>query len=177
MFFFFCAGAFDKDYTPKELAENFNKKEKNIYILKHYFNSIVPENKGVVVEFEGNNKLSRFGIYGNSGSQEFFVWDLKINTSKMDSILLTLGWSQQTLKLLKEKLDNANCIGIESGEPTKIGFKRSGMGMYFFNVFDAPLSDSIRKIYKDDTCAYIIVNDKLILEYGGGAFGSTSSLY
>lgn len=175
MYFFFIAGVFDKDYTPKELVENFNRKKKEIYTLKHYYNAIVPKNKAVEIEFDGSNELSRFGIYTinanrNSTSQEFLEWNLKISSSRMDSILSTIGWSRQTLKSIKEKLDNANCIEIESGEPTKIGFKRSGLGMYSFNVFDSPISDSIRELHKD-TCTYIIVSDKLILEYGGGAIG------
>jgi hypothetical protein len=88
----------------------------------------------------------------------------------MDSILSTIGWNRTTLKNLKEKLDNANCIQIESGEPTKIGFKRSGMGMYSFNVFEKPITDSQKTLYRD-TCSYIIASDRLILEYGGGAIG------
>ena len=88
----------------------------------------------------------------------------------MDSILSKIGWNRTTLITLKEKLDDANCIQIESGEPTKIGFKRSGMGMYSFNVFDKPITDSVRNLF-GDTCNYIIVSDKLILEYGGGAIG------
>jgi hypothetical protein len=75
------------------------------------------------------------------------------------------------LKTLKEKLDKANCIQIESGEPAKIGFQRSGMGMYSFNVFDNPIPDSLRNNY-NDSCTYIMATDRLVLEYGGGAVGS-----
>lgn len=173
--FLYICGAFQKDYTPKELIESFNKKQHEIYDLKKYYNIIVPRNKFVEIEFENDKELARFGITpldnadGNYGTS-FLEWHLKINTPRMDSILSTIGWSRATLKTLKRKLDNANCIQIESGEPAKIGFKRSGMGMYSFNVFDKPLTDSLRNLYKD-SCTYIISNDKLILEYGGGAIG------
>jgi hypothetical protein len=96
---------------------------------------------------------------------------LQINTERMDSIIKPMGWTRETLKKLKDKLDDANCIQIESGEPTKIGFQRSGMGMYSFNVFDKPIQDSQKANY-NDSCTYIMVNDKLVLEYGGGAIGS-----
>ena len=89
----------------------------------------------------------------------------------MDSIIKPMGWTRETLKTLKEKLDKANCIQIESGEPAKIGFQRSGMGMYSFNVFDNPIPDSLRNNY-NDSCTYIMATDRLVLEYGGGAVGS-----
>ena len=106
----------------------------------------------------------------NPNAQMFLEWHLKINSERMDSIIKNIGWTKETLKSIKEKLDRANCIQIESGEPAKIGFQRSGMGMYSFNVFDNPIPDSLRDHY-NDSCTYILVNDRLVLEYGGGAIG------
>lgn len=173
----YAFGSFDKDYSVTDLKNNFNKKETEIIELKKYFNDIVPKNRFVEIEFENDNTLFRFGIEvldsatSDSKDPMFLEWDLKTNTSRMDSIIRPLGWTRETLKTLKEKLDAANCILIESGEPTKIGFKRSGMGMYSFNVFDKPIQDSLRKNY-NDSCTYIMVNNKLVLEYAGGAAGN-----
>ncbi|SMC60728.1 hypothetical protein [Pedobacter nyackensis] len=100
----------------------------------------------------------------------FLERGLSTETAKMDSLIKPMGWSRATLAELKEKMDNAGCIQIESGEPTKIGFKRSGMGMYFFNVFDNPMPDSLKSNY-DEMCTHIYVDPKLVLEYGGGAVG------
>lgn len=170
-------GSFDKDYSVSELKENFEKNKTAIYELKQYFNKIVPNNRFVEIEFEDDNTLVRFGIKaldstaGNPNGPMFLEWDLKTNTAKMDSLIQPMGWTRETLKELKEKLDNADCIQIESGEPTKIGFKRSGMGMYSFNVFSQKIPDSLIEHY-NDSCRYILVNRKLVLEYGGGAIGS-----
>ncbi len=145
--------------------------------MKKYFNEIVPKNRFVEIEFDNDNKLTRFGIKpldktaGDPNGPMFLEWDLKINTERMDSIIKPMGWTRETLKTLREKLDKANCIQIESGEPAKIGFQRSGMGMYSFNVFDNPIPDSLRKTY-NDSCTYIMATDRLVLEYGGGAIGS-----
>jgi len=173
---FSAFGAFDKDYSVTELKENFEKNKTGIFELKQYFNEIVPKNKFVEIEFKDDNTLYRFGIttFGlskeNSKSPMFLEWNLNTNTSRMDSIIQQLGWTRETFKTIKEKLDNADCIQIESGEPTKIGFKRSGMGMYSFNVFDHPIPDSLKAVY-NDSCTYILANDKLVLEYAGGAVG------
>ncbi|GAA4812024.1 hypothetical protein [Litoribaculum gwangyangense] len=170
-------GGFDKDYSVTDLKENFEKNKTEIYELKRYFNEIVPKNRFVEIEFDNDNTLGRFGIKaldstaGNPNGPMFLEWDLKTNTAKMDSLIEPMGWTRETLKTLKEKLDKADCIQIESGEPTKIGFKRSGMGMYSFNVFDQPIPDNLIEQY-NDSCTYILVNRKLVLEYGGGAIGS-----
>jgi hypothetical protein len=170
-------GGFDKDYSVTDLKEIFEKNKTEIYELKRYFNEIVPKNRFVEIEFEDDNTLGRFGIKaldstaGNPNGPMFLEWDLKTNTAKMDSLIEPMGWTRETLKTLKEKLDKADCIQIESGEPTKIGFKRSGMGMYSFNVFDQPIPDNLIERY-NDSCTYILVNRKLVLEYRGGAIGS-----
>ncbi|MDB5124193.1 MAG: hypothetical protein JWP94_2322 [Mucilaginibacter sp.] len=171
----YAFGGFDKTYNIDELVANYNKKSKEIKDVREYFNSIMPKHKKVDIEFEDIGKISRLEIESaDTGKNvnlapEFLDWNLSYQ--KADSILTVLGWTTNSLNILKEKLDNANCISIASGEPCKIGFKRSGMGMYFFNVFDKPIPDKLRARY-NDSCTYIYVNKKLILEYGGGAVGS-----
>lgn len=172
--FIWALGGFNKDYSVTELKENFEDKKIEIYELKKYFNGIVTQNKFVEIEFENDNTLGRFGIRELDSTKikpRFLEWDLKINSKRTDSIIGSLGWTRETLKTLKDKLDNANCIGIESGEPSKISFQRSGMGMYFFNVFDSPIPENQKEKYNDG-CTYVLANDKLVLEYGGGAIGS-----
>jgi hypothetical protein len=162
-------GGFDKDYSVTELKENFEAKKNEIYEVKTYINKIVPSNKLVHIEFEDNNTL---GIFHVKVESEFESnWNVKINSGKADTLLQKLGWTRETLKTLKDKLDKANCIGITSGEPCNISFQRSGMGMYSFNVFDKPIPDSLKSSY-NDSCTYIRVNNRLVLEYGGGAIGS-----
>lgn len=171
------SGAFDTFHTKQELIDNYNKRKTQILDLKSYFKSIVPKDKQVEIEFESDSKLFRFGVSpidtatGSIIYPIFLEWNLTTSSNKVDSVIKTIGWTQQTLKTLKGKLDKADCIQIESGEPTKIGWQRSGMGMYSYDVFDKPIVDSLKKYY-NDSCTYILYNDKLVLEYGGGAVGS-----
>ena len=170
-------GGFDKDYSVSDLKENFEKNKTEIHELKRYFNEIVPKNRFVDIEFKDDMTLGRFGISaldstaGNPNAVKFLEWNLKTNTTKMDSLITSIGWTRETLKTLKEKLGKANCIQISSGDPSKIGFKRSGMGIYSFNIFTQPIPDHLIEQY-NDSCTYIFVNKKLVLEYGGGAFGN-----
>lgn len=172
---FSAMGLFDKTYDTADLISNYNSKRKEIYEVKNYINKITPKYKNVAVEFESNNEIARLDIIPidtgrGSDLTGFTDWHLKIGSHKVDSLMSLLGWKTNNLHTLKEKLDNANCISVQSGEPSKIGFQRSGMGMYFFNVFDKPMQDSIKRKY-NDSCIYIYANNQLILEYGGGAVG------
>ncbi len=174
MFFSVTVNTF---HTKQELIVNYSKHQTQIIELKRYFNSIVPKNKQVEIEFEGDRRLTRFGVStidtatGQRVYPEFLDWDLSTNSGKVDSVIKSIGWIQQTLVDLKQKLDKANCIQIENGEPTTIGWQRSGMGMYFYKVFDLPIVDSLKMLY-NDSCSYILYSNKVVLEYQGGAIGS-----
>jgi hypothetical protein len=170
VFYVFATFSFDdgKHYSRQELIDNYNSKSAQIIDLKNYINRIVPVNKSVDVEFDGNKKFFFFHVVDN-GSYDS-NWDLKLNSPKLDTLLMKLNWTSQTLKTLKEKLDAANCISVKSGEPCNIGFQRSGMGKYYYNIFEKPISDSLKPKY-NDSCTYILYSDKVVLEYGGGAIG------
>jgi len=74
------------------------------------------------------------------------------------------------LETIKQKLDSANCISIESGEPCKIGFQRRDLGKYNYLVFDKPMSDSLKTFYKN-YCAYSFYDDRMVMMWGAGALG------
>jgi len=62
----FSSCGFDKDYTNKDVIENYQSRRKQIRELKSYYNSIVPKGKFVGIEFDGDNHLFRFEIYSIS---------------------------------------------------------------------------------------------------------------
>jgi hypothetical protein len=164
-FSFFDDGKF---YSKQDLIDNYNQKSKQIDDLKNYINKIVPTNKLVDIEFDEKKRFFIFHLVDN-GSYDS-NWDLKLNSKKVDTLLTKINWTKETLKTLKEKLEAANCISIKNGQPCNIGFQRSGMGKYYYNIFDNPIPDSLKSKY-NDSCTYILYTDKVILEYGGGAVG------
>jgi hypothetical protein len=164
----YLTGMFDDHHSKQELIDNYNAKAKEIFALKGYIDSVVIAPVSVAIEFDGNNKLLYFHVVdsGNYDSN----WDLKLNSTKVDTLLIKLNWTKETLSTLKAKLDDANCISISSGEPCNIGWQRSGMGMYFYNIFNKPILDSLKNTY-NDSCQYILFSEKIVLQYKGGAIG------
>jgi len=165
-----------KVYSKQDLISNYKNKQITINQLKTFYNALVPSDKIVDIEFENNKVIARLAVTNlgsksqNYSDQYFCDWDLKINSPKVDSIIKSLGWTKTTLTEIKSLLDKSNCIGVKNGEPTVIGFQRSGMGMYFYDLFSNSIPDSLKPRYNDN-CTHIIYNDKVALEYGGGAVG------
>ncbi len=162
------SGAFEKEYSAKDLIENYNAKTQEIIELNSYIKSILPSNKQVDIEFDGNNTLAIFHVIIN-GSYDS-NWDIDISSKKTDILLKKLGWTKETLSVLKDKLDKANCISVISGETSTIGYQRSNMGKYSYKIFSYPLNDSLKNIY-NDSCTYIYYKENIVLEYGGGVIG------
>ena len=81
-----------------------------------------------------------------------------------------IGWNQNTLKFIQKLLTEANCISIKNGKMTNIGFARSGMGKYSYNIFENKLDQKEISEFNDG-CTYIYYKDNIVLEYGGGAIG------
>ena len=65
---------------------------------------------------------------------------------------------------------NRSCISIAGKDPVVIGWQRSGMGKFSYNIFDKNLEENKIKDYNDG-CTYVFYKDNIVLEYGGGAIG------
>jgi len=151
-------GAFDKDYSVSDLKEEYFSKEKEIDDLILYFKEIKPKDKSIAIEFRDSKTLSRLRINSKDSTRAIFQqWDIPVKNLFNSELSKHLSWNDEKVKLLKTKLDNANCISIEDGEPIKVGFKRSGMGMYSFNIFQDKMTDGNNF---NDSCQYILVSRK-----------------
>lgn len=171
-----CSCESSREYTNEDVVNNFREKEAQIRRLKKFYNSVVPPNKFIEIEFDGSQHLSRFGVYSiNPVTHElvlpgFIKWNLSTNSNDVKSVIATIGWNHRILETIKQKLDSANCISIESGEPCKIGFQRRDLGKYNYLVFDKPMSDSLKTFYKN-YCAYSFYDDRMVMMWGAGALG------
>lgn len=191
---FFLFGGFSGSSSKEELVENYYENEKEIIELNKYYHSIVPEGFTVYIEFIDKNSID-FAVTERDDSAQYgrIVWfqEWDINpydykekkkvafdssqyapiTKSLSYITNKLNWTSDTFKQIKLHLDKANCISIENGEPTSIGFARSGMGKYYYVMFQSPIPDSLKPLY-NDSCRYLYFKPKVALEFGGGAIGT-----
>lgn len=166
--------------SKKELVNNYDNKTKAITTLKNVYTKLVPDSLIVSIEFNHENKIMNISksidlkIYRKNPYERSTVilqeWNLDKESDKLAEMLLIIGWNLNTINKIKELLDSANCVSIENGKTTTIGFTRSGMGKYFYKVFDKNLVDSEIEEYNDG-CTFIYYKDNIILEFGGGAVG------
>ena len=163
--FYYVFGA---SYSKTDLIDNYATNKEKILALSHYVNTIVPAGEEVDIEFKGSQTIPIFHVSINGVTSS--NWGVAWSSPKADTLLQQLGWTRETLTTLKNKLDDADCTAIANGEPSTIGYQRSGTGLYSYKIFDKPLADSVKKKYNDG-CTYIYYGDKVVLEYGGGAAG------
>jgi hypothetical protein len=179
-----------KRSSKEKLIDNYKKKENEIFELKAFFNSVVPQGYNVHIEFKNENRIDLFvGVIENAPLKNYMLFEQwNINpydynvkpkrdtseysprTNSLDLVKQKLNWTDDTFKEIKKKIDQANCISIDNREPAEVGFARSGMGEYSYVIFNNSIADSLRTEY-NDSCNYILYNNKVALEYGGGAFG------
>lgn len=186
-------GGFFNTSSKQELINNYKNNQKQILELKHYFNSIVPPDFNVYIEFKNAKKINLRATEKVDTSEFPILWfqQYDINpyqynanpktsldstkwaakTNSLAAIKQKLKWNDDTFKKIKMLLDSANCISITNGEPSEIGFARSGMGEYEYLIFDKPIPDSLKATYNDG-CEYIYYNDKLVLVWGSGVLGA-----
>lgn len=159
--------------SKRELIENFEKNKDLIFKLQTEYSKLVPDSLTVFIEFNPRDIIAStkesidLKIYGKSINQE---WNLEYDSDVLKGMIKSLGWNSDTLLKIKTLLDNANCISIENGDKTTIGFARSGMGKYSYKIFETDLNEEQKSKY-NDSCMYIFYKDNIVLEYGGGAIG------
>ena len=172
----------------------FMSMDSSIHELKTSFDSIVPDGFKIYIEFKDQNNID-LQVYEKTDSIDkkmiclFQQWDINPydyamepitkydsseyapKTKDLDLVKGKLNWTENTFIEIKKILDNANCISIENGEPAEIGFARSGMGKYFYHVFQDPIPEKEIENW-NDSCSYIYYDSKMVLGYAGGAIGA-----
>lgn len=180
--------------SKAELIQNYRTRQPQLQQLKMYFNSVVPPGYQVYIEYDQEDKID-FRVYKKIGPDEqdlavvFNHWSINpyayvpndtapspdpadsLETRDLTQVKRQLGWTDATFREIKRRLDAAHCISIKSGEPTQIGFARSDMGKYMYDLFSQPLPDSLLHSTRWNGCNREPLNPTVVLRFGGGAIG------
>lgn len=101
---------------------------------------------------------------------------LEIEFGNSDYLRNTEILNEEQKDKLQRSLSDIGCIGIEIGncrdwEYSTIRFRRVGMGMYSFRLYNQPLTSQQQDSINANECL-IVYNDSTVFEFSGGVFGT-----
>lgn len=129
------------------MADHYDRYGSEMHALAKDTRNILPDSSWLSVEFGGEDYIAETKL---------------LNASQ--------------LKDLERALNDVGCIGIEVGKDintkyTVMRFRRQGMGLYSFILYDRILTKEQQDSINDDI-SLIVYNDSTVFMYGAGAFGN-----
>lgn len=154
------------------MAEHYEKKAKDMEQFMSYLNRALDDSTSLQLEFE-YGKASIFHVAAKGDSVMSCHWDDA--EEKKDSLMQVVGLTSVEYEKIHDYLSSLDCIGVEIkkvhfNKETVIHFRRVGMGMYSFVLYNTPMSTKVKEEYLSNNM-YIPYSDKVVFMYGGGAFG------
>lgn len=167
--------------SKAELIENYEERSVEIHNLIDEFNRSIP--KGYVVSLEIRTKGDILHTVEGIDLQIFKKdikgelklvnddWDIEYDSDELYTLLKIIGWDPMTFSGIKNMMQMANCISLQSGDQTEVGFARSGLGKYSYLIFPNPLLTVPEIKEHNDGCHYIYYKKNVVLKYTGGMAG------
>lgn len=154
------------------MAEHYEKNAKNMEELIEYIDKALDDSAAICLEFE-HGKASIFHVASKGDSLMSCHWDDA--EMKKDSLMKVVGLTRDEYESIYSRLRSIDCIGFEMNKShlkneTIINFRRVGMGMYSFVLYNSPMNQDEKDKYLNDG-QYIPYNEMVVFMYGGGAFG------
>eukprot|EP01133_Synstelium_polycarpum_P002868 gene2868-3294_t len=167
--------------SKKELIANIDSNYTKIQNLITSYQKLVPKDYIVSIEFQPANivissppsvdmRIQSHSADNFNSLETEQKWDMAYGSAELKNMCNRLHWNEQTLKTIKELLDQANCISIENDKIAEIGFARSNMAKYSYLIFERDLDKTQIEKYNDG-CMYIYHKNNIVLEFAGGAVG------
>lgn len=155
------------------MAKHYEKNKKEMEELVECTDRALDDSIYVHLEFEGG-EVAMFHISSKGDSYIRQSWNDEAVRRK-DSLMKVVGLTPEEYGSIRQRLDRIDCIGIakDTSHPngkTVIYFRRVGMGMYSFILFDNPINQEEKDRFMKGG-EYIPYSDRVIFQYGGGAFG------
>lgn len=161
-----------KGNHPFIMEEQYEKYKGNMFQLVEYVQHAIDDNCGIEVEFE-DGRIKMFHIMEADSNTWLFHWNDDI---AVEMLMKKVGLDALELEYIHKTLNKMSCMSVEvlnrdSRNYSIIGFRRVGMGKYYYRIYEGGMSeDEMKQIYNDYTMIYY--NDSVAFEYGAGAIGN-----
>ena len=159
-----------QDCSADIMAEHYERTKQGLRELEDYAREALDTGAYIHLEFDGKH-ISIFHVKAHNDSIGSSNWDAD---NRKDSLQAVVGLTTDELNGLRKRLSDLGCISVELQQDAPgitIGFRRVGLGMYFFRLYDHPLSTQQWQSAMDDE-ALVPYDRYTVFEYGAGAIGS-----
>lgn len=167
--------------SKAELIQNYEERSVEIINLKDEFNRSIPKDFIVSLEIRTKGDILHtvegidLQIFKKGVKGELKLidgdWDIKYDSDELYTLLKVIGWDPMTFSGIKNMMQMANCISLQNGDQTEVGFARSGLGKYSYLIFPTPLLTVPQIKDFNDGCQYIYYKKNVVLKYTGGMAG------
>ena len=154
------------------MAEHYEKNAKEMEEVIEYIDKSLDDSTSIQLEFE-HGKASIFHVASKVDPFISCHWDDA--EVKKDSLMRVVGLTSDEYDNIHSRLSSIDCIGFKMSKShlkneTIINFRRVGMGMYSFILYNRPMNQDEKDNYMNDG-QYIPYNEKVVFMYDGGAIG------
>ena len=170
--FFISPTRFGTRCDPDIMAEHYEQNKYEMQELIDYANESIDDGARMMMEFE-HGDITHFLVQRKNDS----IWTSKSDVVSKDwkeTLMQIVGLDSNELNNIRRKLRRIGCISIETAtihsDYTNIGFRRVGLGMYSYRIYNRPMNAEEKKKYDEDPM-FIPYTDRVVFEYGGGAVG------
>jgi hypothetical protein len=179
--------------ATKGVFTNYQEKRSKIDTLEVYFNKIKPQDLALYIRFNSDGNVD-FKVdqkdYDDKSSWyieeifdkygQFHRFDVNINDKELKRAFRLVNLNEEKIKKLRSYLKQANCISVSNGfsfsedvqaDYISIGYPTHDLYGLEYVIFEREVEAyKVNKIIEG--CNFKKINNKVLVQYGGPAFGS-----
>ncbi|SFG49926.1 hypothetical protein [Prevotella sp. KH2C16] len=159
-----------QDCSADIMAEHYEHHKEGMRELEAYARQALDSGAYIHLEFDGQH-IPIFHVQACSDSLISSHWDAD---GLADSLRAVVGLTADEMEGLRKRLTDLGCISVDINQSVpgiNIGFRRVGLGMYFFRLYDKPMTATQWQAEMDAE-EDVPYNRQVVFEYGAGAIGS-----
>jgi hypothetical protein len=179
--------------ATKGVFTNYQEKKSEIDSLEAYFYKIKPKDLALYIRFNSddniNFKLDQKDYWNKSTwyiedifdeSGQFHKFDVDLDDKELKRALRIVNLNEEKLEKLRSYLEKAKCISVSNGfsfsddvqaDYISIGYPTYDLYGLEYVIFEKGLeTNKVNKII--ESCSFKKINNKVLVQYGGPAFGS-----
>lgn len=141
------SSAFSHEYSRAEAIVNYKTNEEKFDELVAFFRKNLPAGKEVSIGLGKSKDEFDLGIWSRYSENpiQFGAVNIELGSYRSDSVLIGIGWTNQTIETIMQLLRETECRNISSGNRIQIDLSRSGWCGFSYMIYEMEIPDSVKK--------------------------------